>query len=850
MKSLFEVILFLFRIHTMKTSIKTIGLLAAVAMGLASPLFSQVPDLTKDTKRVDRKETYNLGATGLRGWIYTKAANNLDAAQGRTTLASRQILVTHVGAASPADGVVMVDDVILGVDGKPFGDDARKSIALAIQEAETEARGGVLKLRVWRAGQVKDLSLKLAVMGTYSDSAPWNCEKSKRILDAAIKVLEQEKMASNWTGFIQGLALLATGKPEYLPKLREFAHGLAKESLDPDHKPSGPIWGRTWDMSYRLLFLCEYYMLTNDKEVLPAIEKSALQLARGQSMYGTFGHGFAALTKDGKFNGSVPPYGPVNMAGLPANLAIVLAKKCGVQHPEVDRAIIRAAGFFGYFTDKGAIPYGEHEPWPYHENNGKNSITAVMFGAIGNKPKETEFFARMATAGFASREYGHTGQGFSYLWSALGAAVGGPETAAGFFRKSSWHYDLVRRSDGSFTYDGGEQYGAGRTHDNTYYGKSSYSGLSPAATYVLTYALPLRKLVITGRDLDSSGWLNKADAAAAVAAGQFDLDRRGMSPAQLVAAFDNWSPIVRGWAAQELVGRPESKSMVPALIKLADTGNPHQIQGACEALGLLKNPEALTVLVKQLAHSDRWVRYKAAEAVKKMGGTAKPAIESILKALVATAEPSWPIRWEDPVQIAHGQLASAVFSGSLREELKKVDPKLRNQAIRAVSTNPDGMARATLEYCFRNHLSEVDVIELAPVILAAVESPSPADTMFNNVIRMAGLKALTKYHFEEGIAAAVGLAKTQGGHGSESRTGEIMKMITSYGSAAKSHIPALRELIASFNAEVKNREYPGGELNSRRVGAVEDAIKAIEAAKNHPPLRSITSPPGKTGANK
>ena len=109
----------------MKTSIKTTGLLAALAMGLTSPLFSQVPDLTKDTQSVDRNLTYNLGATGLRGWIHTKAADNLDAAQGRTTLASRQILVTHVGAASPADGVVLVDDVILGVDGKPFGDDAQ-----------------------------------------------------------------------------------------------------------------------------------------------------------------------------------------------------------------------------------------------------------------------------------------------------------------------------------------------------------------------------------------------------------------------------------------------------------------------------------------------------------------------------------------------------------------------------------------------------------------------------------------------------------------------------------------------------------------------------------------------------
>jgi hypothetical protein len=842
----------------MKTSIKTLGLLAALAMGLTSPLFSQVSDLTATGAIAGLKtdpdsspvygDTYNLGATGMRGWICNKCDSNHERAQGRTTQASRQILVTHVGAASPADGVVKVDDVILGVDGKPFSDDARKSIARAIQEAETKARAGVLKLTVWRAGQTQDLSLKLAVMGAYSDTAPWNCEKSKRILDGAIKVLEKEKMEPNWAGSIQGLALLATGKPEHLPQLRDFARRLSKLAVDPDMKPTktyDAVWGDTWNMGYRTVFLCEYYMVTRDQDILPTIKNHALSLARGQSAYGTFGHGYASLTKDRNFNGSVPPYGPVNMAGLPANLAIVLARKCGVKHPEIDRAIARAAGFFGYFTDKGSIPYGEHAPgWYYHENNGMNAITAVMFAAMGDKPKDTEYFARMATAAYPNREFGHTGQGFAYLWSALGAAVGGPETAAAFFRKCSWHLDLVRRSDGSFTYDGGEQYGAGHTDDNTYFGNSSYNGLSPAATYVLTYSLPLKKLVITGRDANAKGWqLSKQDAAATVAAGHFDLDRRAMSPAGLVAAFCNWSPIVRGWAAQELATRPESKTLVPELIKLADSGNPHQIQGACEALGLINTAEALPVLVKQLAHPDRCVRYKAAEAIGKMGGTAKPALEGILKALVATAEPSWPIRWEDPVQFAHGQLAAAVFSGPLREELNKVDPKLRNRAIRAVSTNPDGWARATLEHCFQHQLSEEDVIALAPVILAAVENPSPADTMFNNSIRMAGLTALTKYHFEEGIAAAVGLAKTQGGHGSESRTGEIMKMITGYGSAAKPQIPALRELIASLNAEVERREFPGGELNNQRVGAVEEAIKAIEAAKDHPPLRSTTSAP-------
>jgi hypothetical protein len=97
---------------------------------------------------------------------------------------------------------------------------------------------------------------------------------------------------------------------------------------------------------------------------------------------------------------------------------------------------------------------------------------------------------------------------------------------------------------------------------------------------------------------------------------------------------------------------------------------------------------------------------------------------------------------------------------------------------------------------------------------------------------------LTKYHFEEGIAAAVGLAKTQGGHGSESRTGEIMKLITGYGSAAKPQIPALKELIASLNADVENKMFPG-DLNKLRVGAVEDAIRSIETATTQPEMRSI-----------
>lgn len=794
------------------------------------------PDLTQ-SKVVDRKQTYNLGATGLRGWIYTKPASYLDSVQGRTTTASRQILVTHVGAKSPAEDVLKVDDVILGAGDKLFDDDARRSMAKAIQEAEKAANGGVLKLTRWREGKTNEVQIKLRVMGSYSDTAPYDCPKSARILDDACKALEKEPLNQDWAGAVNGLALLASGKPEYLPRVQEFARKMGPTGLKLELKEGMVVW----DWGYRNVFLCEYYLLTRDQEVLPAIHEYTIALAKGQSMYGTFGHGISLRTPEGQLHGSIPPYGPVNAAGLVANIAIVMGRKCGVQDPEIDPAIERAAKFFGYFMDKGAIPYGEHAPWPYHENNGKNSMTAILFALLGDQAAATQFFAQMSTAGYANREYGHTGQGFSYLWGALGANAGGPDAVAAFFKEACWHFDLVRRCDGSFTYDGDEQYGAGKTHDNTYYGQSSYDGLSPAATYVLTYSLPLKKLCITGKDARKTNWMTKQQTQAAIASGRFDVDCKTKTLQQLVAAFGDWSPVVRGWAAEELARRPEAKAMVPQLITLTKGKDAHVRQGACEALGCLKDPQALPVLVSLLTHEDRWLRFKAAEALKKFGGSAQPAQSGMLQAVVLTAEPSQPIAWADPIQIAQGQLAEALFGGLLKTSVQGVDKKLLYPAIRAVSLNPDGMARMHLKETFENHLSLEDVQALGPDILAAVKTRCPADTMFGNEIRMGALKALTKYHFREGIEAGVVFAKTQGGHGSESRTGVIMKEIMTYGSAAREALPGLKELIVSLNEQCQKGEFPAGELNNRRVTAVEEAIKFIEAATSQPELHSIVS---------
>lgn len=214
----------------MKMQLKGIACVAAMAMTMNDELVAappmMPPDLTQD-RQVDRKLTYDLGATGLRGWIYTKPADFFESQQGRTTTASRQILITHVGAKSPADGAMNVDDVIPGTDGKLFTDDARKSIALAIQDAEKEANKSILKLTRWRGDETNEVQLKLCVMGTYSDTAPYNCPKSKLIFEDACKVLEKEPLNDDLWGTVKCLALMATGNPDYLDQVQTFARNIA-----------------------------------------------------------------------------------------------------------------------------------------------------------------------------------------------------------------------------------------------------------------------------------------------------------------------------------------------------------------------------------------------------------------------------------------------------------------------------------------------------------------------------------------------------------------------------------------------------------------------------------------------
>jgi len=153
-----------------------LGMQAAMVNAEEAP---KPPDLTAGGVR-GKTHDWLLGPTGLRGWMFYH--------EGRTTYA-RQILVTAVDKSSPADGILSTNDVILGVCDKPFDGDPRIQFANAITAAETKQGGGVLRLVRWRAGQRANVELKLKVLGTYSDTAPYDCPKSRAIFEQGCQLI-------------------------------------------------------------------------------------------------------------------------------------------------------------------------------------------------------------------------------------------------------------------------------------------------------------------------------------------------------------------------------------------------------------------------------------------------------------------------------------------------------------------------------------------------------------------------------------------------------------------------------------------------------------------------------------
>jgi len=770
-----------------------------------------MPDFTKgDAIPEGASHDWTLGATGARGWMYSDKVVTADA---------RQIRITKVAKGSPADGILAVGDVILGVGGKPFSYDPRTEMGKALTEAEKEGSRGALSLIRWRGGKTETVVVKLPVLGTYSATAPYDCPKSKRILEQGCKALAKRVADPSYrqnpiTRSLNALALLASGNLEYLPLVKKEAKWAAGYSANSF---------QTWYYGYVIMLLSEYAMATGDESVMPGLRRLALEAANGQSIVGSWGHRFA--DPDGRLGG----YGMMNAPGLPLTTSLILAREAGVRGPKLDQAIERSVRLIRFYIGKGSIPYGDHRPWiQMHEDNGKNGIAALMFNLLGDA-EGAEYFSRMCVASHGpERDTGHTGNFFNMLWSLSGVAQAGPHAAGAWMREfGAWYFDLARRWDGTFLHQGPPA----MKHDK-------YPGWDCTGAYLLAYAMPLRKLYLTGKrrscipqvdaaaaqDLinDGRGWSNKDRYSA--------YDK--LSTEQLLARLGSWSPVVRERAGMALGRRQDN--VIDRLIRLLDAPGLHTRYGACQAIKMQRGGggAAVPALLKTFRSDDLWLRILAAEALAGIGEPAKAAVPAMLERLTKS-DPR-----NDPRNMEQRYLCFALFArrgGLISKSLEGVDRELLMKAVRAGLQNEDGRARGALGSVYAN-LSFEEVKPLLPAIHRAIVEPAPSGIMFADGIRMEGLRLLGKHRVREGIEACVEYTRAQNPWASEKRTPQLMRILLSYGARAKSAIPELKQIADYFEKGEKN--FPR-RLSLDKANVVRETIRAIDASKEYPELIRI-----------
>lgn len=764
------------------------------------------PDFTQGAAIPDgATHDWNLGPTGLRGWMYTNRMETSEA---------RQIYVTEVDSGSPADGKFEKGDVILGVAGKRFQYDPRTELGQAIREAE--GKRGKLVLVRWRKGKTKKVTLRLPALGSYSTTAPFDCKKSDRVFEQGCEALARKLKAKpnkgNWiVRSYDALALLSSGNPKYLPIIRQQVEAASRYS-DPERRSY-----HSWFYGPVNLLLAEYTLATGDPTFVPDLRRITMEIVNGQSEVGSWGHRFTQT------NGALAGYGMMNAPGLPLTVSLVLAREAGVEDPALDTAIEKSARLIRFYVGKGSVPYGDHHPWiETHDDNGKNGVAALLFQFLGDA-EAAEYFSRMSVAAHgAERDTGHTGNYFNMLWAMPGVALSGPRATGAWMEEfGGWYYDLARRWDGSFIHQGAPQPRP-----------DSYRRWDCTGAYLLAYAQAYRKLRITGKGKPLAAQVDRKTAESLIDDGRGWSPRRKLAEyakrteKQVLAGLTSWSPVVRERSGLEFARRKvDATKLMPLLVK----GDLHARLGVCQAMVAMKKraTPAVAALIKTLKADELWLRVKAAEALGSVGSEASAAIPELLSMLAS------PPTASDPRGMQQRYLSFALFDrrdGMLARSLDGVDREELYQAVRAGLQNEDGRARGSFGTVYRR-LSYEEIEPLLPAIYRAVVEPAPSGIMFADGIRLSGLEILARHKIAEGLPHCLSLIDLDR-WGSKNRVRPCLAALREYGGAAQSLLPELRDLEEKLAA----KRWKPGEIAKLKIP---ELITGIESAETPSELRPL-----------
>jgi hypothetical protein len=328
-------------------------------------------------------------------------------------------------------------------------------------------------------------------------------------------------------------------------------------------KPWGPSG---WSIGYTLITLGEYYLLTKDEKVIPTMKILALALARGQDAAGLWGHKLSRSELN-----RAPGYGVMNQPSITNLIGLIFAKKCGIKEPKVIEALDKTYAWYSEFIGRGATPYGAHRPNSKgFNNNGTSGSLAVMFSLMNNK-EGTSFFSQMSATTYDSLTSGHASSFFNPLWTPLGASLSGPEVTQQFFKRIQWYHTGERHWKGGFLRKDSPGHVAGQV--------------------LLTYCLPRKALLITGREADESIWVKGDEATKVILRSKVTYEKKSIE--ELLLLMQSRFPAVREKAVGQMT-KLSDRHGEKCTLKILEFYKKGNIQDKITALGYFKgrcNPE-------------------------------------------------------------------------------------------------------------------------------------------------------------------------------------------------------------------------------------------------------------------
>jgi hypothetical protein len=451
---------------------------------------------------------YNLGITGIRVELMEDRPEALR--------------VRYIFPDSPADGKVEIGDWIIGAAGRAWDTPHRNgygmdtfgphgpmaAFAEALESSQEEKSKGRLELRIDREGKVSTAKLKVAPRyGTFSNEFPAECKKSDRILSELLDYLVEHQNADGAWGSpprdtFAPLALMSSEKRTHRQAVLKNVRMHARTTKAVDQS-----WLINWRYMAAGIVMSEYYLLTNEKWLLPELQEVYDFLSTSQYMdmsqinpkskeshphsypkhemdsHGGWGHNIG-------FEG----YGPIAMLTAQGALTFALMKECGI---EVDRAahdaayafLDRAAGknHYVWYEDQSA---GDKN-WADMGRTGTTAIAYHMSPWSAKQRRRGKDFAQVIGLHPQSFPDTHGSPPMGMAYTALGASVDA-RAFRSLLDANKWWFTLAQCQDGSFYYQ--------PNRDNAGYGADSRIKASAAVALILS--IPKAALVMTGRQLD------------------------------------------------------------------------------------------------------------------------------------------------------------------------------------------------------------------------------------------------------------------------------------------------------------------------------------------------------------